>query len=137
MPRFSESRARRGLSLFRRRAEREAEAPGRLRALAREAQDKAREHSEQIGSLRTDLPVLFRLARAYAAGDYRALPWKTLVTVVAGLLYFLSPVDLIPDVIPVVGYVDDAAVIGLVLRTVRRDLDAFEAWEAEPLAPEA
>ena len=127
---FSESKARRGLQMFRRRAERDAKKPGRLRALAESAQEKAHEHAEHIGAIRSDLPVLLRVVRAYARGDYRKIPWRSVVTVVAGLLYFLAPVDLIPDFIPLVGYIDDAAVIGLVLRYVRRDLEAFEAWEA-------
>ena len=126
---FSESKAKRGLRMFRRRAEREAQEPGRLRALVTDVQEKASEHSDQIGSLRSDLPVLLRVAKAYARGEYRAIPWRSIVTVIAGLLYFLSPVDLIPDFIPVFGYVDDAAVIGLVLRYVQKDLEAFQSWE--------
>lgn len=47
----------------------------------------------------------------------------------AGLIYFVSPVDLIPDVIPVIGLTDDAVVLGFVIRTVRQELEAFMAWE--------
>ncbi|MEL6615673.1 MAG: YkvA family protein [Bacteroidota bacterium] len=131
MPDFSDTQARRGLRLFRRRAERDAQEPGRLRALAETATEKAREHSDQIGSLRSDIPALLRVVKAYARGEYRAIPWRSLVTLVAGLVYFVAPVDMIPDFIPVVGYIDDAAVIALAIRSVRRDLDAFEAWEAQ------
>ena len=129
MPPFNDEQARRGLRRFMKRAEREAKEPGRLRKLAGVANEKMREHGEQIGEIREDLPVLLRVIRAYARGDYRKLPWRTVVTIVAGILYFVSPIDLIPDFIPVIGYVDDAAVISLVLRGVRGDLEAFETWE--------
>ncbi len=131
MTAFSESNAKRGLNLFRRRAERDAQEPGKLQSLAETAREKAEEHSEHLGALRSDLPILLRVVKAYARGDYRAIPWKSIVTLVAGLIYFVMPVDLIPDFIPVIGYIDDAAVIGLALRYVRKDLEAFEAWEDE------
>ena len=45
------------------------------------------------------------------------------------MIYFVSPLDVIPDSIPVLGYIDDALVVGLALKTVRADLDAFMEWE--------
>lgn len=127
------------LARYRRRAEQEAEEPGRVRAIARRAGDKLREHRGQLGALRYDLPVLLRLARAWARGDYRRIPWKSLVVLVAGLLYFLSPVDAIPDFIPVLGFLDDAAVIAYVLRSIQKDVRAFEEWEeaGAPATPDA
>ena len=135
MPEISDDDALRGLGRFRSRAERDAVDPGRLRRLAGRAKEKMQEHGEQIGEIRDDLPVLLRVVRAYARGDYRRLPWRTLVTIVAGILYFVAPVDMIPDFIPVIGYVDDAAVIALVLRGVRSDLERFEVWEKNVRSP--
>ncbi len=66
---------------------------------------------------------------------------------VGGLIYLVSPLDLIPDVLPLLGFVDDAAVLFWIVRQVRRDLDDFRAWEREwggavdvegtPVEPEA
>ena len=83
-----------------------------------------------LRALRGDLGALLRLARETAAGRYRRLPRRSLVAIVAGLIYFLDPFDLIPDTIPVIGFVDDAAVLGWVLTRVRADLQTFLAWEA-------
>jgi len=47
----------------------------------------------------------------------------------AAIIYFVNPADVIPDVIPLVGYVDDAAVIAWVVAAIRADLDAFRRWE--------
>ncbi|HLT47176.1 MAG TPA: YkvA family protein [Rubricoccaceae bacterium] len=125
------------LSRYRHRAQREAKRPGRVRSIARRAGAKLREHRDQLGTLRDDLPVLLRLARAWARGDYRAIPWKSLVLLVAGLLYFLAPADAVPDFIPVLGFLDDAAVIAYVLRAIQTDVRAFEEWEAEADAARA
>jgi len=82
-----------------------------------------------LRALRSDLGAVLRLAREVGAGRYRRLPRRSLVAIVAGLVYFLDPFDLIPDAIPLVGFLDDAAVLGWVLTRVRADLDAFLAWE--------
>ncbi len=47
------------------------------------------------------------------------------------LIYFVSPVDLIPDMIPGVGYVDDAAVIAFALTMVGDDLEDYKNWRTE------
>lgn len=80
----------------------------------------ARRHPDTItarDALRL-LPDLLRLIRRLAAD--RALPRGVRVRLVLLLAYLASPVDLIPDVIPVIGYADDAIVVALVLRAVAR-----------------
>ncbi|MDD3536919.1 MAG: YkvA family protein [Eubacteriales bacterium] len=47
----------------------------------------------------------------------------------AGLLYFVSPIDLIPDVIPGLGLTDDVVILGLIIRQVSSDLDKYKAWK--------
>jgi uncharacterized membrane protein YkvA (DUF1232 family) len=125
------------LTRYRPRAEEEAREPGRVGSIARRATEKLRAHRGQLGAIRDDLPVLLRLARAWGRGEYRAIPWKSLVVLVAGLLYFLAPADAIPDFAPVLGFVDDAAVLAYVLRTIRKDVRAFEEWEGTAAAPRA
>ncbi len=75
------------------------------------------------------LMAMIRLIREYHRAEYRDLKEENLLTVVAAIIYFVSPFDVIPDYIPILGHIDDAVVIGLALRSVRADLDAFMAWE--------
>lgn len=82
-----------------------------------------------IGRLWYDLPLLVRLLRAWKNGSYPGLSMRTLATVAAGILYVLSPVDLVPDFIPGVGLIDDVAVLALLLHTLAQDLAVFRAWE--------
>ena len=82
-----------------------------------------------IGRLWTDLPLLFRLLKAWKRGSYRGLSVRTLASLVAALIYVLSPVDLLPDFIPGIGLIDDAAVLVFLLHSMAQDLAAFRLWE--------
>ncbi|HEK1687766.1 TPA: DUF1232 domain-containing protein [Pseudomonas putida] len=82
----------------------------------------------KLGQLRDDLRVMQALCLAWWRGEYRAVSPKALVTIVAGLLYFVSPLDAIPDWIVGVGFLDDIAVLGWVLKTVGDELARFKAW---------
>lgn len=89
----------------------------------------------KLGQLRDDVKLLQSLCLAWWRGEYRAISPKALVTIVAGLLYFVSPIDAIPDWILGVGFLDDIAVLGWVLKTVGDELARFKAWR-DSQAPE-
>ena len=119
-----------GFAKYRRKAEALAQKPARVREMLVGVTEKFEAHRENLGQLRYDLPGLLRLVRAWVRGDYRRVPLKSIALVIGGLLYFLTPLDVIPDFIPVVGFLDDAAVIAYVLRSIRADVERFEEWEA-------
>ena len=75
-----------------------------------------------------DFLLLFRLVRAWVRGEYRDVPRKSVFWAIFAILYFLSPIDLIPDIFPG-GYLDDIAVISFVVRRIKGDLDKFSGWE--------
>ncbi|MFI7838642.1 YkvA family protein [Pseudomonas asiatica] len=89
----------------------------------------------RIGQLREDVKLLQSLCLAWWRGEYRAISPKALVTIVAGLLYFVSPIDAIPDWLLGVGFLDDIAVLGWVLKSVADELARFKAWR-DSQAPE-
>jgi uncharacterized membrane protein YkvA (DUF1232 family) len=61
-------------------------------------------------------------------GRYRRVPWGTVGSLALALGYFLAPADAIPDFIPLTGFVDDAAVIGLVFASAERELKRYCTW---------
>ena len=65
----------------------------------------------------------------YANGRYKEIPKETIVAVVAAIVYVVSPIDLIPDAIPVVGYADDAALVSFVLPHVHKDIESYRNWK--------
>jgi uncharacterized membrane protein YkvA (DUF1232 family) len=107
--------------------------PDKSKKLLDEALKKAKAKEEKKGPLAevwSNLNALFRLLQAYIHRDYTRIPWGSIVLVVVAIIYFVSPFDLIPDWIPVVGFIDDAAVIAFVLKQINTDLNQFLQWEA-------
>nr|WP_314490492.1 YkvA family protein [uncultured Pseudomonas sp.] len=82
----------------------------------------------KLGKMRDDLRLMQSLCLAWWRGEYRAISTRALVTIVAGLLYFVSPIDAIPDWILGVGFLDDIAVLGWVMKTVADELARFREW---------
>jgi uncharacterized membrane protein YkvA (DUF1232 family) len=82
----------------------------------------------KFSEIAKDLKALVRLVTAYAKGTYRDIAPETLVLIIAALVYFLNPLDLIPDPLPG-GFIDDGAVTLFVIQLVRDELDSFIRWE--------
>ncbi len=73
--------------------------------------------------------VLGRMTKAYAQGHYRNVPWKTMLLIVGAILYFIDPIDFIPDFIPVTGLTDDLGILLWVINRVSDEIDKFILWE--------
>lgn len=73
--------------------------------------------------------LLLSLVRDYAAGRYREVPYWVIGAAAFALLYVLSPLDLIPDMIPGIGYLDDAAVVALCLKMIETELSKYREWK--------
>ena len=82
-------------------------------------------HGEKIANI----PVFVSMIKSYIKKEYTAFPINTLVSIVALLLYWISPIDLIPDKIPVFGKADDICALTMVLRGVGKDVEAYKAWK--------
>lgn len=82
-----------------------------------------------IAVFREQLGIVTRLLKAYASGEYRQLPWKTLIRVIAVLIYFVSPIDILPDFLPIVGLTDDIALMLWLFSGIKDDLEKFRQWE--------
>jgi uncharacterized membrane protein YkvA (DUF1232 family) len=61
----------------------------------------------------------------YWGGTYRRVPWYTMAMAVAALLYSINPIEVVPDHMPGLGQLDDVFVIGLAMRVLERDLEAY------------
>lgn len=75
--------------------------------------------------------VLARMLRAYVDGTYRVVPWKSIIVLTAVLIYFVMPIDLIPDIVPVTGYIDDFALIMWLFNHLQDDINTFLWWEKQ------
>ena len=82
-----------------------------------------------------DGKLLIAAMKDYWAGRYRKMPWGTVAAVVFTLLYVFNPLDLVPDVLPIIGEVDDAAVVAACLFLVEIDLMKYRDWKEGPQPP--
>lgn len=73
--------------------------------------------------------TLVRLVRSYISGDYRDISTSTIVSGLAVLLYVLSPIDLVPDFIPVVGFLDDLSLVSWFVVKFQTEITKFRDWE--------
>ena len=106
--------------------------PTRMKKLLTDAYEKATEKND-VGTLAHEawetLQTMFRLIKASMSGEYTGVPGTTVAAAVAVLVYFLSPIDLIPDFIPVLGLLDDVALVAWFSTTLKHEMDKFHEWE--------
>ncbi len=81
-----------------------------------------------LADLADDVTTLTAMVKDYAAGHYREVPQKSIFAATAALLYILNPLDLIPDLVPALGLVDDAAVLTMVVKAIQSDVHAYRGW---------
>ena len=75
------------------------------------------------------VPLMLNLVKDYKAKRYKSIPVKSIVAIVATLLYVILPADVIPDIVPVLGFTDDASVVMWCLKVVKSDLDKYKEWK--------
>ncbi|MEP1035128.1 YkvA family protein [Ekhidna sp.] len=89
------------------------------------------ENSNEWQELKSKLEILMRMIQAHLSGEYRSFPVSSIILIVFALVYFITPMDLIPDVIPALGFTDDASVVFLIVKKLNRDIKKFRLWEEE------
>lgn len=75
--------------------------------------------------------VMFGMLNDYKKGDFKEVPWFTIAAVVFAMLYIFNPLDIVPDFIPGLGYVDDFAIFTIVLRFIETDMHSYLDWKID------
>lgn len=121
-------------NVFINRATRLLGKPFKIVTIVNEAADKLADEKSKDNKFKqlfTAALTLVRLVRSYATGDYRQIQSSTIVSGLAVLLYVLSPIDLVPDFIPVVGFLDDLSLVGWFIGKFTAELTRFREWEQQ------
>lgn len=84
-----------------------------------------------INKYAEDLQLLFNMIQDYVNGVYKQIPMNTIIKCLLVLLYFISPVNLSFEEIPVIGQCDDLVLIGWLLNGVHDDLMNYKEWNEE------
>lgn len=91
----------------------------------------------RIASIKNDLGTVVELLKAWTRGEYREVPWTTLLLGTGAVIYFVNPFDAIPDILPAAGLLDDASVLGFVLASVKNDIEKFRQRKTDATIPES
>ena len=95
----------------------------------KDALGKAITNKGALDGVWAKMVLLFGVARDYVNGDYTEIPKRSIVAILGGLIYFLSPIDVIPDFVPFLGFIDDIFILNLVYKQVIKDLDKYKEWK--------
>lgn len=85
--------------------------------------------SGKLNRFSADIKLMFAMIRDYWNGSYRDVPWKSIAAIAGALIYVLNPLDVIPDLLIGIGFLDDAGVVALCLKLVESDLHRYAAWK--------
>jgi len=96
------------------------------RALLKVTETAANSNLTVVKLLNHYIVLFSQLIKAYIQGSYRKLPAIALAKIAAVLIYFISPFDFIPDVLPIIGFADDLALVLWVGKSIKNELDEFE-----------
>lgn len=103
--------------------------PEKLHALSCRALEKLGQlDGSALSEIWTQIQTMIRLIGAYAKGSYREIPLASIASIVGVIIYFVSPLDAIPDFVPG-GFIDDISLVLFALNSVNNDLKAFAIWE--------
>lgn len=97
--------------------------------LADDAFAKLGELSERFYELQDTVLALVRMVRAWVAREYTQVSPEAIVAAIAALIYFVSPIDIIPDFIPFIGHLDDMLIVGYLVKVLNKELERFLTWE--------
>jgi len=103
-------------------------------SIAMDSQDKVDDKINNSGLLQkySELAkLMYGMLKDYRKGVYSKVPWFTIATIAFSFLYILNPLDIIPDFIPGLGYIDDMAIFTFGLRFIESDLHNYLDWKIE------
>jgi len=84
-----------------------------------------------VGKYISDIACMVSLVRNYIRKEYTDIPLGTIISIVSTLIYIISPIDLLPDSIPLVGYIDDITLLLWVLKSINSDVEEYKKWRAD------
>ena len=76
-----------------------------------------------------DAKLLMAMVKDYWNRSYRQIPFGVIGAIAFTLIYVLNPLDLVPDMLPIIGQVDDAAVFAACLMLIESDIRKYKEWK--------
>ena len=83
------------------------------------------EKAENLGDKKNDFLLLIDMVKDSMDGSFE-IPALTLASIIGSIIYVISPFDAIPDIIPILGWGDDMAVIGVVMASIATIIEDYK-----------
>ena len=80
---------------------------------------------DRFQKLFNQIKLALEMVRDFKAKMYTEIPWRTMGLITVALLYFLNPLDIIPDLLPILGLTDDAIAFAAVFKSVQTDFNNY------------
>lgn len=130
MPRLNKQRAMKLFGQMYAKAEEIIKDPDRFKTMLREGREILEgKGSGPLQEIMDKIKLFLSMMNDYRNGKYTELPLRSVLSIAAALLYLISPADIIPDFIPLVGFIDDIFIINFVWNQVKKDLDRYALWK--------
>lgn len=91
---------------------------------------KADEYKGRLKEIWENTQIFLRMLKAWKTGKH-PIETKTILSLTAAIIYFVNPFDLIPDMIPALGLIDDISIITYVFHRFEKEIENFKNWENE------
>lgn len=95
-----------------------------------EAVHKARNEDSGTKEFKSDLKISISMFKSFLSGEYRNISKRTIISIVAAILYFVNPFDVVPDFIIYAGYIDDALVFSMLIRSIKKEIENYKKWQS-------
>lgn len=98
--------------------------------LLNDAEDKAlKKEKGPIKGIWDKLKLVIALARDWSKGNYREISKGNMIMILAGIIYFVSPLDIVPDFLAGIGFLDDAAILSFVVSRLDKEIEKYRNWK--------
>ncbi|MDO5018381.1 MAG: YkvA family protein [Lagierella massiliensis] len=83
----------------------------------------------QFSDIKSDLGTIFNLTNDFLKGKYKKVSKTSLLLIIGSFIYLLNPMDVVPDFILGLGFLDDLAVFTYLIKKIRKELDKYNDWK--------
>lgn len=118
-----------GYKRFESLAKKYVDNPKKTAKLINKTKKKAKNNKGSLAKVWNNFQLLTELLKSWSTGEYRNISKKSIVFIIASILYFVSPIDIIPDFLFGIGIIDDAAVISFAIKQLSGEIEKYHLWK--------